>query len=77
MNMLYARYGRANMELKLKQLFGADMHETGLEGGEIPYSKFIEAVERVQMNTFWGTSRGRIVASTKAGRMAKEELTGN
>ena len=74
MNMLYARYGRASMELKLKQLFGADMNETGLEGGEISYSKFIEAVEKVQMKSFWDSSKGRIVASTKMGRLAKEEL---
>ena len=74
MNMLYARYGRASMELKLKQLFGVDMNETGLEGGEIPYSKFIEAVERVQMKTFWDSHRGKIVSQTNMGRMAKEEL---
>lgn len=72
MNMLYARYGRSSMELKLKELFGADMHETGLEGGEITYTKFIEAVERVQIKTFWGTSKGRIVASKGAGKKAKE-----
>lgn len=30
MNMLYARYGRFKMELKLKELFGEDMHETGV-----------------------------------------------
>ena len=59
---------------KLKQLFGVDMNETGLEGGEIPYSKFIEAVERVQMKTFWDSHRGKIVSQTKMGRMAKEEL---
>lgn len=74
MNMLYARYGRASMELKLKQLFGVDMNETGLEGGEISFSKFIEAVEKVQMRTFWESSKGRIVASTKMGRQAKEVL---
>ena len=76
MNMLYTRYGRANMEQKLKQLFGADLKETGLEGGEISYSKYMDAVERVQMVMFWGTTKGRILSLTKVGRMSKEELLG-
>lgn len=62
MNMLYARFGRAKMELKLKELFGEDMHETGREGGEIVFSSFVKAVEKVQMQTFWGTTKGRLVA---------------
>lgn len=63
MNMLYARYGRSTMEMKLKELFGTDMHETGREGGEIPYDKYIEAVNKVQMNKFWNTNKGRNIAS--------------
>lgn len=59
MNMLYARYGRATMEKKLKELFGDDMHETGREGGEISYDKFTNALHRVQMSTFWGTTKGK------------------
>eukprot|EP01031_Cornospumella_fuschlensis_P042658 gene42658-52123_t len=43
MNLLYARYGRSVMEQKLKELFGEDMHEFGLEGGEIPYSRYLQA----------------------------------
>ena len=41
MNLLYARYGRAKMEVKLKELFGEDMHETGTQGGEISFTKYI------------------------------------
>ncbi len=50
------------MELKLKELFGEDMHETGREGGEIDFSKYIAAVERIQLQTFYGTTKGRISA---------------
>lgn len=63
MNMLYARYGRATMEMKLKELFGDDMHETGREGGEISYDKFVAALHRVQMTTFWGTTKGKNIAN--------------
>lgn len=63
MNMLYARYGRVKMETKLKELFGENMHETGREGGEISYQEFIRAVEKVQVQAFWGTTMGMIVAS--------------
>jgi len=63
MNMLYARYGRVKMETKLKELFGENMHETGREGGEISYQEFIKAVEKVQIQSFWGTTMGMIVAS--------------
>ncbi len=62
MNMLYARYGRFKMEAKLKELFGEDMHETGREGGEITFSHYVEAVERIQIQTFWNTSKGRMIA---------------
>lgn len=51
------------METKLRELFGANMHETGLEGGEIGYPEFLRAVERIQQQTFWGTTQGKIVAS--------------
>ena len=30
------------MEVKLKELFGEDMHETGRQGGEITFSKFLK-----------------------------------
>lgn len=62
MHILYARFGRTKMELKLKELFGEDMHETGREGGEIPFSKYINAVEKIQVQTFYGTTKGRISA---------------
>lgn len=63
MNMLYARYGRVKMETKLKELFGENMHETGREGGEISYQEFIGAVEKVQVQSFMGTTMGMIVAA--------------
>lgn len=63
MNLLYARYGRSKMEQKLKELFGEDMHETGREGGEINFTKFLKAVEKVQMDTFLKTTKGKIAVS--------------
>jgi len=66
MNLLYARYGRAKMESKLKELFGEDMHETGRQGGEITFSSYLKAVEKVQMNMFLNTTKGKI-ASSKLG----------
>ena len=74
MNMLYARYGRFKMESKLKELFGDDMHETGREGGEITYSKYVAAVERIQMQSFWNTNKGRMVA--RNGGQKKNATTG-
>jgi len=65
MNMLYARYGRVRMETKLKEMFGDDMHEEGRQGGEISYEQFIRSVERIQMQTFWNTTKGEIAASKK------------
>jgi len=53
MEMLYARYGRSKMEEKLKQLFGEDMHETGREGGEISFSKYLHAVEEIHVQAFF------------------------
>lgn len=63
MNMLYARYGRAKMETKLRELFGENMHETGREGGEITYEEFLQAVEKIQQQTFWSTAPGKIAAA--------------
>lgn len=64
MNMLYARYGRAKMELKLRELFGDDMPENGrVGGGEIDFPAYLAAVERTQMQTFLGTTKGKMVAS--------------
>ena len=68
MNMLNARYGRSNMENKLKQLFGANMHETGLEGGEISFPEYLASVERVQMDAFWCTNRGKTIGGNPAGK---------
>jgi hypothetical protein len=66
------RYGRVKMEIKLKELFGEDMHENGREGGEITFTQYLAAVERVQMQTFWGTTKGRLIARTTGGRKQKE-----
>jgi len=60
MNMLYARYGK-DLDKKLKELFGADMHETGREGGEITFAKYLAAVEKVQMVKFWHTTKGKLI----------------
>jgi hypothetical protein len=51
------------MEQKLKELFGEDMHETGREGGEITFTKFLKAIEKVQLNMFLSTTKGKIAAS--------------
>ena len=75
MNMLYARFGRTKMEVKLKELFGEDMHETGREGGEISYSSFVAAVDRVQLQTFWNTTKGKLISRTSNGRKQKEGVT--
>lgn len=53
------RHGRNVMEQKLKELFGEDMHEIGIQGGEINYSQFIRSVEKVQVSMFLETNRGR------------------
>jgi Ca2+-binding EF-hand superfamily protein len=65
MKMIYARNDRNKdlMETKLKELFGSDLIETGTEGGEISFPKFLKAVEKVQLNAFKGTTKGRILAS--------------
>lgn len=63
MHMLYARYGRVKMELKLKELFGEDMRETGQEGGEITFSQYLSAVENIQIQTFYSTTKGKTAAS--------------
>jgi calmodulin len=77
MNLLYARYGRTKMEMKLKELFGEDMHETGRQGGEISFSKFLKAVEVVQMGSFLSTTKGRIAASRGFGKTMKNKSSKN
>ena len=58
-NMLYARYGRVQMESKLKELFGEDMTESGTQGGEITFPQYLQAVERIQLKTFINSSTGK------------------
>merc|ERR1712070_727847 len=43
MKMLFERYGRAKMEMKLKELFGTDMKEAGKGGGEINFANYCNA----------------------------------
>ena len=38
------------MEIKLKELFGHNMQETGREGGEINFSQFIDSFEKSQLS---------------------------
>ena len=57
-NMLYERFGRTKMELKLKELFGSDMKETGTQGGEINFPQYLERVERTQLLTFISSPMG-------------------
>ena len=65
MNMLYARYGRQKMEAKITTLFGApnqrEITETGREGGEINFAKYVTAVERTQMKMFDESELGRSI----------------
>lgn len=64
MRMLYARHGRVKMEAKLKQIFGNNMPENGkIGGGEIDYGGYIQAVEKIQTDHFFSTTKGKNVAS--------------
>lgn len=74
MNMLYARYGRVKMEHKLRELFGDDMRENGVQGGEIDFPTYIKAVERVQISSFLQSAQGKAQIA-KAGSVRK--LIGN
>ena len=51
------------METKLKELFGENMHETGIEGGKITFTEYLRAVEKVQLQTFWNTTKGKMAAA--------------
>ena len=59
MELLFARYGRAKMEGRLKMLFGDDMKEEGPGGGEIVFSTYLRAVEKTQLSTFLQSSHGK------------------
>lgn len=39
------------MESKLRELFGHNVEETGREGGEIDFSRFLDSFEKSQLNT--------------------------
>ena len=72
--MLYARYGRSKMEIKLKELFGVNMLETGREGGEITFQQFVAAVDKVQLQTFRITTKGKNILLTSAGKRSLDTL---
>jgi len=71
MSMLYARYGRKEMEVKLRILFGKEMKETGSEGGEITFLQYLEAVQKTQLEKFLATSLGK-KSCQKVGRNDRE-----
>lgn len=50
------------------------MHETGREGGEITFSEFLQSVEKVQMQVFWSTTKGKIVSSKNKRAMSTTNL---
>lgn len=65
MNMLYERYGRQRMEMKLRELFGSNMQETGQQGGEINFHQYLGAVERTQFATFMASPQGKMLKKLK------------
>ena len=71
MKMLYARFG-TKMNEKLTEIFGADMKDTGKQGGEICFADFNAALQNVALQTFWKTAKGKNVAQNKEGRRAME-----
>jgi hypothetical protein len=58
------------MESKLKELFGEDMHETGREGGEITFAKYLNAVEKIQLQVFYNTTKGKIALDKDTYKMS-------
>ena len=57
MNILYHRYGKAKMEVKIKEIFG-ERKDSGLEGGEIGFARFLASFSKSQEETYWNTSQG-------------------
>lgn len=70
MSMLYARYGRQKMEVKLKELFGSEMIETGTQGGEIDFATYLNVVEKTQLLTFLNSPHGKAQIA-KSGSVTK------
>lgn len=54
MDMLFARYGRAKMEVKIRELFGGTRE---MEGRELGFAAYLEAVEKTQRQTFLASRR--------------------
>ena len=67
LGFLQARYGRAGLEFKLRELFGDDMVETGSEGGEISFLQYLDAVNRAQLSMYENSEFGQ-AALAKSGR---------
>ena len=76
MTVIADRYGKGKMETKLKELFGENMLETGREGGEITYSKYLNAVEKIQIQSFYSTQKGKIALARDTFKM-KGTLNGS
>ena len=57
MNILYHRYGKAKMEVKIREIFG-ERKDSGLEGGEIGFARFLASFSKSQEETYWNTSQG-------------------
>lgn len=72
MAFLHARYGRQGLELKLKELFGADMVESGPEGGEIDFLTYLSAVDKAQRNMYEHSEVGQAELA-KVGLKATEQ----
>ena len=62
MNILYHRYGKAKMEVKIREIFG-ERKDSGLEGGEICFAQFLASFQKSQEETYWNTPQGKLVAS--------------
>ena len=57
---IMSRYGRRALETKLKEIFGSHINQPGIEGGDITFQDYIRAMERVQLQMFHGTAKGRL-----------------
>ena len=60
MHMLYTRYGKRELETKLREIFGPQANSSGLESGDITFAAYLRAVEKVQMQMFWKSAKGQV-----------------
>jgi Ca2+-binding EF-hand superfamily protein len=65
MHMLFVRYGKRELESKLKEIFGTQSEASpGVEGGGITFAFYLQAVEKVQMQMFHNSAQGKLAAKT-------------